>query len=135
MTAKRVNYRQKIKDSLIKILDGEGGHTPETEIYADMLFNVGQIQLERLDMGDLRLFNTATRELRYALGVFKRYRSIPKAAVFGSARTRKDHPDYLIAKDFGRQLANCLHLRHQRWLAGGYLADRTYDENQGSHRA
>src|SRR3989338_3122936 len=78
---------------------------PEDQIYRDMLFNIGQLQHEKLDIVELRLFNTAFKELRYALKTFKPYRSVPKAAVFGSARTPKDHPDYKFAEGFGKKLA------------------------------
>ena len=77
----------------------------EHQIYREMLFNIGQLQEEKLDIVELRLLNTAFKELRYALKVFKPYRSIPKAAVFGSARTPKHHSDYLFAEGFGKKLA------------------------------
>lgn len=77
----------------------------EDEIYREMLFNIGQLQEEKLDILELRLLNTAFKELRYALKVFKPYRSIPKAAVFGSARTPTKHSDYKFAEGFGKKLA------------------------------
>ncbi len=79
--------------------------SPEHQIYREMLFNIGQLQEEKLDIVELRLLNTAFKELRYALKVFKPYRSIPKAAVFGSARTPKHHSDYQFAEGFGKKLA------------------------------
>src|SRR3989338_1920051 len=84
--------------------DGEP-QGPENEIYADMLFNIGQIREEKFDMGELRLLNTVFKELRYALKVFKPFRLVPKAAVFGSARTPKDHASFNFAADFGAKLA------------------------------
>lgn len=82
-----------------------GTATPEDQILAGMLFNVGQLREERLDVADLRLLHTAFKELRYALKVFKPYRAVPKAAVFGSARTAPGHPNYKMAAAFGRKLA------------------------------
>jgi uncharacterized protein (TIGR00730 family) len=49
--------------------------------------------------------NTAFKELRHALTIFKPYRKIRKAAVFGSARTPSSNADYALAVDFGRKLA------------------------------
>ena len=77
----------------------------ENEIYQDMLFNVAQLREEKLDVVELRLLNTAFKELRYAMKVFKPYRAVPKAAVFGSARTPKSNPNYKFAAEFGAKLA------------------------------
>src|SRR3990167_4735727 len=77
----------------------------EHQIYREMLFNIGQLQEEKLDIVELRLLNTAFKELRYALKVFKPYRAVPKAAVFGSARTPIHHRSFKFAEKFGRKLA------------------------------
>ena len=77
----------------------------ENEIFHDMLFYIGKLRDEKLDIVELRLLNTAFAELRYALKVFKPYRHIPKAAVFGSARLKPNHPDFKMAASFGKKLA------------------------------
>ncbi len=77
----------------------------DDQIFFDMLFNIGQVREEKFDIVDLRLLNTAFKELRYALKVFKPYRNIPKAAVFGSARTPATDPNYKFAQEFGKKLA------------------------------
>lgn len=56
--------------------------------------------------GDVKLMATAVRELRYCFKVFAGYRGRRKAVVFGSARTRSDHPAYRAAEDFGRRMAS-----------------------------
>jgi uncharacterized protein (TIGR00730 family) len=94
-------FRQQLLDLL-----GDG-HNPsvEDEIFRDMLYNIGKLRGEKLDVQELRLLSTAFAELRYAMSVFKPYRGIPKAAVFGSARLKNDHGDFKIASDFGKKLA------------------------------
>ncbi|MCI0364293.1 MAG: TIGR00730 family Rossman fold protein [Phycisphaerales bacterium] len=57
------------------------------------------------DTGQLKLLNTALKEMRYAYRVFNKYRGIRKITIFGSARTPRDHPDYLAARDFGAAIA------------------------------
>lgn len=94
-------FRQQILD----LLGDDNAPGVEDEIFRDMLYNIGKLQNEKLDVLELRLLSTAIAELRYALGVFKPYRGIPKAAVFGSARLRGDHPDFKIASEFGKKLA------------------------------
>lgn len=55
--------------------------------------------------GDLKILSRALRELRYAFKVFKPYRHVRKVTVFGSARTKPDHPDFLAAVEFGQKMA------------------------------
>ena len=95
----------RFKKDLIELMEGDLPEGSEDEILHDMLYNVGQLRSEKLDILELRLLNTAFKELRYALKIFKPYRDVPKAAVFGSARTTTDHASFKIAEDFGRKLA------------------------------
>ena len=90
------------------LIDLVGSHYPdavEDQVCQDMIFNIGQLREEKLDIVELKLLNTAFKELRYAMKVFKPYRLVPKAAVFGSARTPKRHLYFTLAKEFGRKLA------------------------------
>lgn len=52
--------------------------------------------------GDVKLVSRALKELRYAFKVFTPYRRHRKVTVFGSARTKPDHPAYQQAVEFGR---------------------------------
>ncbi len=102
------NYNKdttRFRKDLSEILEGRFPEGTFEELYQDMLFNVAQLRDEKLDMVEIRLLNTAFKELRYALKVFKPYRDVPKAAVFGSARTPVDHASYKFAERFGQRLA------------------------------
>lgn len=55
--------------------------------------------------GDLKILSRTLRELRYAFKVFSPYRSRRKVTVFGSARTKADHPTYKQAIEFGKTMA------------------------------
>lgn len=55
--------------------------------------------------GDAKLLATAFKELRHSFRVFAAYRGKRKVTVFGSARTKPDHPAYKAAVEFGRQMA------------------------------
>ena len=55
--------------------------------------------------GDLKIISRAMRELAYAFKVFTPYRRYRKVTVFGSARTKPDHPTYQMAVDFGKAMA------------------------------
>ncbi len=92
------------KQDLAELMEDNFPAGAENEILRDMLFNLGKLRAEKLDILELRLLNTAFAELRYALKVFKPYRLVPKAAVFGSARLKPNHPDFKLAEAFGRKL-------------------------------
>lgn len=80
--------------------------------YADAGVNAGLIQemivtslkasLDGLDRSDLKIMNTAMKEMRYGLKVFTPFRSVRKVSVFGSARTKPDNLDYQLAKEFAK---------------------------------
>ncbi len=57
------------------------------------------------DMGEVKLMSRSLKELRYALKVFRPYADTRKISIYGSARTPIDHPDYLAAMDFAKQMA------------------------------
>jgi uncharacterized protein (TIGR00730 family) len=57
------------------------------------------------DRAEIKMLNTALKELRYAFKVFAPYRNRRKVTVFGSARLPEDHPAYRQAVEFGRRIA------------------------------
>ena len=60
---------------------------------------------DKTSRGDLKILSRSLRELRYTFKVFSPYRGHRKVTVFGSARTRPDHPAYRQAVAFGRAMA------------------------------
>lgn len=54
--------------------------------------------------GDLKLVNTALKEMRYSMLVFSRHDE-PKVTIFGSARTPEGHPDYELTERFATEMA------------------------------
>jgi uncharacterized protein (TIGR00730 family) len=58
-----------------------------------------------VNRGDVKLLNTALKELRYALKVFAPFKDRRKVTIFGSARITPDHPAYQQGVEFGRLIA------------------------------
>ena len=54
--------------------------------------------------GDLKLLNATLKELRHAFRVFAPWAHVRKVAVFGSARTAPDHPDFAQARRFAERI-------------------------------
>jgi uncharacterized protein (TIGR00730 family) len=82
---------------------------------ADLVFElvVSALRLgrERHERGDLKIASASLKEMRYSFEVFRPYREVPKVAIFGSARTPEDDPDYHIARRFARAIVD------QGWMA------------------
>ena len=82
--------------------DGIG--TEDADLLAEMIVTVLRLGRDRADRGDLKLVNTALKEMRYAFMVFSQYRDIPKVTVFGSARTAPGDPNYELASQFAEHM-------------------------------
>jgi len=67
---------------------------------------VSALRLMRDDAstGDLKLINSALKELRHSFSVFEPYKHVRKVAVFGSARTEQGHPDWEQAHSFAERM-------------------------------
>ena len=79
-------------------------------VHRDLLFEmiVSSLRLtrENNDRGDIKLINSALKELRYSMGIFAPYKDTRKLSIFGSARTPTDHPNYQAAVQLGAAIAD-----------------------------
>lgn len=83
---------------------------PISTIDSQDLFQVMRHTIDRLEhdqtaRGDLKILSRTLRELRYAFTVFRPYRRRRKVTIFGSARTKPDHPEYQSAVELGNKMA------------------------------
>ncbi|HEX5400151.1 MAG TPA: TIGR00730 family Rossman fold protein [Verrucomicrobiae bacterium] len=79
-----------------------GGHNRNQ--VADIIENALKLLSDVKDTGDVRVIQTALRELRYSFRLFAPYAGRRKVTIFGSARTRPDRAEYRQAADFGRKI-------------------------------
>ncbi len=91
--------------------DGHEAHPHEVDLAAEMLVSALKLLRDDNDRGDLKLVNSALKELRYSFLVFSKYRDTRKVTIYGSARTAPDEPNYVLASDFANAMAD-LH----RWM-------------------
>ena len=61
---------------------------------------------DEVPIADVRLLNTAVREVAHAFRVFGRYRHVRKITTFGSARLPDGDPVCLQAEEFSRRIAD-----------------------------
>jgi len=80
-----------------------GGHNEEN--VADIIENALKLLTDVEHTGDVRVIQTALRELRYAFKLFAPYAETRKVTMFGSARTQASKQEYSQAVDFGRKIA------------------------------
>jgi hypothetical protein len=84
-------------------------HVDELKHHAQLIDEIKQtadkLAQDGATRGDLKILSRALRELRYAFKVFAPYRRNRKVTVFGSARTKQDHPCWKTAETFGRRMA------------------------------
>ena len=87
------------------------GHDHDEDLIKEMIVSVIKMHRDDTDRGDLKIVNSALKELRYSFMVFSRYREIPKVTVYGSARTAPEDPNYILAGEFANLMADAY-----RWM-------------------
>src|SRR5712692_6903205 len=95
-------------DSFQQVHDEEIQHDEERQVANEQLIQqlketADKLIRDQANRGDIKLLNTALKELRYAFKVFAPYRNRRKVTVFGSARLPPDHPPYQQAVAFSRR--------------------------------
>ncbi|HJP16328.1 MAG TPA: TIGR00730 family Rossman fold protein [Acidimicrobiales bacterium] len=100
------NYRTGVQSldlqivELLKELPSE-----DADLIAELLVSGVRLSLEDVNRGELKLTNSALKELRHSFSVFAPYRSERKATLFGSARISAGDPAYVSAREFGAAMA------------------------------
>jgi len=89
----------------IKELIASRGGGENADSVEDIIENALKLLTDVKDTGDVRVIQTAMRELRYAFKMFAPYANKRKVTIFGSARTSPAKIEYQQAKEFGRKIA------------------------------
>jgi uncharacterized protein (TIGR00730 family) len=79
------------------------GHNPD--LVADIVENALKLLTDVEDRGDVRIIQTALRELRYAFRLFAPYATRRKVTIFGSARVQREEAEYQQAVEFTKKMA------------------------------
>ncbi len=101
--AEKVPADPKLKRHIEELIAYKGGGHNEDSV-ADIIENALKLLTDVKDSGDVRVIQTAVRELRYAFKLFAPYADKRKVTIFGSARTGADKREYQQAVDFGRKI-------------------------------
>ena len=78
---------------------------PQRQILRSLLSVVWELGREGVAAGDLKIIDAALGEMTEAFRVFSPYRNVRKLTMFGSARTEREDPVYLLARDLAAHIA------------------------------
>lgn len=91
-------------DRRIAELVADGSDNPGGDLVVELITTAMKLHRDNPHRGDLKLINTAMKEMRYSNVVFGP-RDEPKVTIFGSARTGEDHANYQMAMKFSATMA------------------------------
>ena len=92
-------------EALIATAEARYGAASDADAVRQIIVSGLRLLRDGTSRGDLKLLNNALKELRHAFRVFAPYRAVRKVAVFGSARTTPDQPDWKQAFAFAERIA------------------------------
>jgi uncharacterized protein (TIGR00730 family) len=101
----RIRRRKSLLTELLPRLQTDAKLRGEEQLVREMVETSLKLLRDGARLGDVKLLNSALRELRYAFKVFAPYSRVRKVSVFGSARTRPDAAPYRTAHEFARRIA------------------------------
>src|SRR6267142_4149428 len=93
-----------LKRRIQELIDYKGGGA-NPDLVADIIENALKLLTDVEARGDVRVIQTAIRELRYAFKLFAPHAHVRKVTMFGSARTQPTKVEYRQAVEFGRKIA------------------------------
>ncbi len=102
--ALRDRRRRTLLTDILPRVQAETGLSREETMVREMVETSLKLLRDGTGLGDLKLLNSALRELRYAFKVFEPWKGVRKVSIFGSARTPPAAPAYRTAAEFARRI-------------------------------
>jgi uncharacterized protein (TIGR00730 family) len=90
--------------SLIEQLIQQHGGSDNADLVEDIIETALRLADDKADRLDVKVINSALKELRYASKIFAPFRGQRKVTVFGSARTKPETAEYQQAVAFGKAI-------------------------------
>jgi uncharacterized protein (TIGR00730 family) len=92
-------------DARLAELVASATSTEHAELIGEMIVTAIKLGRDGASRADLKLINTALKEMRYSNLVFARHKE-PKVTIYGSARIGEDNPNYGLTTEFGSIMAS-----------------------------
>jgi uncharacterized protein (TIGR00730 family) len=84
----------------------KNGLSTDADLVREIIVTALKLIKDETGRGDIKMMNTALKELRYSSLVFDPHQAVKKVAVYGSARTPATDPNYQLAEEFGYKMAH-----------------------------
>lgn len=104
---RRSRYRtgdDELDRAIVELVEA-AGIVEHRDIIEQMVTSALRFGRETHDRAELKLVNSAVKELRHSFGVFEPYLAVPKASIFGSARIQVGDPAYTAAREVAAAIA------------------------------
>ncbi len=98
-------------DQMITELLASGGVDANADLVRSLLVTGLDMSTAEVDTLNLKIASQALAEILESWNVFNPHNERSKVTIFGSARTKPEHPDYQIAVEFGQLMAQ------RNWMA------------------
>ena len=82
------------------------GLSTDADLIREIIVTALKLVKDETGRGDIKMMNTALKELRYSSLIFDPHGDVKKVAVYGSARIPPDDPNYLLAEEFAHRMAH-----------------------------
>ena len=92
-------------DKRLQQLVVDASQNDNQDLISELVTTVLKLHRDGATRGDLKLINTAVKEMRYSNLVFSRHLE-PKVTIYGSARTQEGDPNYTTTVAFAAQMAS-----------------------------
>jgi len=105
---KKPEDRDATRATIHKLLDDLAPDADDTRVeplIRSMIETCLGLASDEVEVHNLKLVDAALAEIRSALTCFRAYSNVRKVTTFGSARTRPEEPQYLLARTFSRKIA------------------------------
>jgi len=89
----------------LRSLVADASENDNQDLIEELVVTALKLHRDGAGRGDLKLINTAMKEIRYSNLVFRRH-SEPKVTIYGSARIREDDPNYALTEEFAAAMAS-----------------------------
>ncbi len=86
--------RRSGRDAAIEAFLDQYADVADRDLLAEMIVTVARLARDGTGRGELKILNTALKELRYAFKVFAPYAETRKVSIFGSSRTQEHVAEY-----------------------------------------
>jgi uncharacterized protein (TIGR00730 family) len=90
-------------DVRVRELVQDASENPHQDLISELITTALRLHRDSPKRGDLKLINTALKEMRYSNLVFSRFNE-PKVTIYGSARITPENPNYTFTETFARKM-------------------------------